>query len=53
MKYKIDRIYVVVIAQLVISLVIYILVRYMIVPNAESYATGLFGSVFSTFDNLF
>lgn len=52
-KYKIDRIYVVVIAQLVISLVIYILVRYMIVPNAESYATGLFGSVFSTFDNLF
>ena len=53
MKYKIDRIYVVVIAQLVISLVIYILVRYMIVPNAENYATGLFGSVFSTFDNLF
>ncbi|WP_259766913.1 zinc ribbon domain-containing protein [Pediococcus pentosaceus] len=52
-KYKIDRIYVVVIAQLVISLVIYILVRYMIVPNAESYATGLFGSVFSTFNNLF
>ncbi|KAF0351550.1 zinc-ribbon domain-containing protein [Pediococcus pentosaceus] len=52
-KYKIDRIYVVVIAQLVVSLVIYILVRYMIVPNAESYATGLFGSVFSTFDNLF
>ena len=52
-KYKIDRIYVVVIAQLVVSLVIYILVRYMIVSNAESYAIGLFGSVFSTFDNLF
>ncbi len=53
MKFKIDRIYVVMIAQLVVVLIAFILVRYMIVPNVESYTTGLFGDALSSLSDLF
>lgn len=50
LKFKIDRIYVVVIAQIVIAIVIYIVVQNVLIPAVQSYVTNL---ISSTMDSLF